>query len=159
MGWVQKYFGIKVYFVKEDSMYKFSKASIAKLKTCHPLLQVIALEAIKEIDFVVIEGARTTAKQQEIYKIGRRGVAGEKPVTWIDGITKKSKHNHTPSLAMDLAPYIDRKIPWNDTKAFDALAAVIMRIAQENATPLVWGGSWKRFKDRPHFELSSVVTR
>jgi peptidoglycan L-alanyl-D-glutamate endopeptidase CwlK len=143
IGYIQKYFGKKVYLPKEKSVYKFSKSSIAKLKTCHPLLQVIAMVAIKEIDFVVVCGTRTKEEQAKAFAGGFSKVK-----------YPNSKHNHLPSLAMDLAPYKDGGIPWNDSKAFDALAAIIVRIAKENATPLVWGGSWKKFPDKPHFELS-----
>jgi len=128
-------------------MPKFSKQSTAKLKTCHPLLAVIALEAIEEMDFVVLCGHRTPAEQQELYKQGR--ATKGRIVTHVDGIKKKSKHNYLPSLAMDLAPY---PIDWNDLERFKKLADIIMRIAKENATPLEWGGAWK-MKDYPHFQL------
>lgn len=129
--------------------YKFSKRSIERLKTCHPLLAVIALEAIKEMDFVVICGHRTPEEQQALYAQGRTKAG--RIVTNIDGVTKKSQHNLKPSLAMDLAPY---PIDWNDIERFKKLGALIKRIAKENATPISWGGSWK-MKDYPHFELKA----
>jgi hypothetical protein len=130
-------------------MAVFSKASAAKLKTCHINLQVILLEAIKEIDFVVLCGERTIAEQQKLYAQGRT-TAGN-IVTHIDGITKKSNHNYTPSLAVDIAPY---PIDWNNLDRFRDLAKVIKRIAMENSIELRWGGDFSKLKDFPHFELA-----
>lgn len=131
-----------------DKGYKFSKRSIANLKTCHPLLYVLALEAIKEFDFVVICGHRSVTEQQALYAQGRTRAG--KIVTNIDGIKKKSKHNQTPSLAMDLVPH---PIDWNDIERFKELGKIIKRLAKEANTPLSWGGDWRSFKDYPHFEL------
>lgn len=125
----------------------FSKASKAKLQTCHINLQVILLEAIKEIDFVVLEGHRSVERQQKLFAQGRT-VPG-KIVTRIDGVTKKSNHNFMPSRAVDIAPY---PIDWNDLERFKEVAKIVKRIAMENSIELRWGGDWK-MKDYPHFEL------
>ena len=128
-------------------MPKFSKSSVAKLKTCHPNLQVILLEAIEEIDFTVIWGERSLAVQQELYAQGRTKPG--KIVTWKDGVNEKSNHNYSPSRAVDIAPY---PIDWDDLQRFKDLAKVIKRIALENSIELRWGGDWVK-KDYPHFEL------
>jgi hypothetical protein len=47
-------------------------------------------------------GKRTTAEQEALYAIGRRGIPGERPVTW----TKESDHLH--GRAIDLEP-MDKK--------------------------------------------------
>ncbi|MGN7774019.1 hypothetical protein [Phyllobacterium sp. 22552] len=65
-------------------------------------------------------------------------------------------HNYVPAIAFDLfpAPY-----DWNNTKAFNDLADVVMRIAKAKGTPLRWGGDWNMDGnkttsdawDKPHF--------
>lgn len=131
-------------------MPSFSKKSMERLRACDIKLQVIALEAIKEIDFVVVCGTRTVEEQQALYAQGR--TAAGHIITNTDGIKNKSKHNYTPSQAMDLAPF---PIDWNNLNRFAELAKIIKRIAKENNTPLEWGGDWKSFKDYPHFQLTA----
>ena len=49
-------------------MPKFGNASKQRLATCHPDLQKIMNEAIKYIDFSVVEGYRTAAEQEKYYR-------------------------------------------------------------------------------------------
>jgi len=137
----------------------FGKASIERLSTCHNDLKRICTEVIKNVDFSVLEGTRTLHKQQTYYLEGR---------SKLDGVTKKSKHQTSPSLAVDIAPYpIDFK---NDAKAqarFYMLAGYFFQAAETLLAQGVishkvrWGGDWdndKDFKDQsfddlPHFEL------
>jgi len=48
--------------------------------------------------FRVTETYRTQERQNELYKVGRRGIAGEQPVTWT------LYSNHTLRLAADCYP-------------------------------------------------------
>lgn len=137
-------------------MPKLSQKSLDKLKTCDEKLQLVILEAIKEYDFVVLYGNRTVEEQFELFKQGRKLLDGKwvkvgATVTNLDGKSKKSMHNHSPSLAVDLAPY---PIDWNNLKRFSEMAEVIKRVARRLNIKLTWGGDWKSFKDYPHFELS-----
>ena len=120
-------------------MPRFSKTSLARLATCHVDLQWVAHEAIREVDFVVLCGHRGEAEQREAFR------TGHSKVDW-----PKSRHNATPSEAMDLAPY---PLDWGDRAAFCALAVVVLRVADKLGVPIVWGGSWQAFKDLPHYEL------
>lgn len=136
-------------------MATFGKASLDKLKTVHPDLQKICIEAIKHYDFQVIYGQRTAAEQFELYKQGRKLVNGVwtkvgPTVTNLDGITKKSNHNYSPSKAVDLAPY---PIDWNNIQRFKDLAKVMKAAADKLGIKMVWGGDWKKFIDYPHYEL------
>ena len=131
-------------------MPHFSKASIDRLETCHPLLQEVCNEAIKDYDFMVVYGHREEADQNEAYATGRS------KLKWPN-----SKHNSTPSIAVDLAPvkYVDGKatIPWNDIPEFRRMAMHIMNVANNKGISLEWGGSWVSFKDYPHFQLTKEV--
>jgi len=130
-------------------MAKFGKTSKRRLKTCHPDIQRLMNEVIKLYDFSVLEGERTLEKQQEYFKAGK---------SKLDGIYQKSKHQSSPSLAVDIVPY---PIDWNDTKRFAYLAGLVMAKADELGIKIRWGGNWdmdfdfkdQSFHDLPHFEL------
>lgn len=142
----------------------FSKKSLDKLNTCHPKLQLVMNEAIKHYDFTVLYGTRTVAEQFELYKKGRElqpdGTWKKvgSTVTELDGKTKKSKHNYSPSLAVDIAPY---PIDWNNIQRFKDLAKVVESAAIAVGVKIVWGADWDmdgnieehKFKDFPHYEL------
>lgn len=138
-------------------MPKFGEQSLNRLSTCHQDLQLVMHEAIKEIDFTILHGYRSPEEQFEIYKQGRRLVNGKwtkvgTTFTELDGKIKKSKHNYSPSLAVDIAPY---PIDWNDYERFRQLAKVVMRCSEDLGIKLKWGGNFT-WKDLPHFQLENV---
>jgi peptidoglycan L-alanyl-D-glutamate endopeptidase CwlK len=135
-------------------MPSFSKRSLDRLATCHPDIQKVMNEAIKHFDFAVLSGFRSPNEQLELYKQGRELKDGKwirvgKTVTNVDGVNTKSKHNHSPSQAIDIAPY---PIDWDDIERFEQMAVVVMYCAHKLGIKLTWGGDW-RMKDYPHFEL------
>lgn len=129
-------------------MYKFSQRSINNLKDVDSRLVKLCQSVLDEFDFVVIEGHRSLEKQMKCF---------EKGTSQIDGITKKSKHNYFPSLAIDCIPYKKGHNPFDGSKEsdkmFDDMAKVFKRKARELNLELVWGGDWKTLVDKPHFEL------
>lgn len=129
-------------------MPSFGAKSLEKLNTCHPDIVKVMEVAIKHMDFTVLYGTRTVAEQQALYAQGRT-----KPgpiVTNMDGIKKKSKHNYSPSLAVDIAPW---PINWDDIDRFKELAVVVKKAADTVGVAIQWGGDWKTFKDWPHWEI------
>ncbi len=135
-------------------MAKFSQKSSNRLNTCHPDIQKVMNEAIKHFDFTVLSGFRSPNEQLELYKQGRELKDGKwvrvgKTVTNVDGVNTKSKHNYSPSQAIDIAPY---PIDWDDIERFEQMAVVVMYCANKLGIKLTWGGDW-RMKDYPHFEL------
>jgi hypothetical protein len=126
-------------------MPKFSKASAAKLATCHPDLQKIFNDIITLRDCVIICGARTLEEQQKAFAGG---------FSKLDGIKKKSKHQISKeqplSLAVDALPY---PIDWNDKKGHEDFARAVKATAEHYKIKIRWGGDFKSFSDRPHFEL------
>ena len=147
-------------------MPKFSKASSAKLETCHEDLQKVMHEAIKYIDFRIEYGHRTPAEQLELFKKGRKYHNGKwvkvgKTVTDKDGTYKKSKHNYFPSLAIDIIPYPFKG--WNNLDQFHDLQEVVMREAKKLGINLVWGADWDgdgdirehTLQDYPHYEVKT----
>jgi len=144
-------------------MATFSKASLAKVATCHPDLQKVLHEAINHYDFTVLFGHRTPEEQLKLFKQGRKlhngvWVKVGKTVTDKDGTVKKSKHNYKPSLAVDIAPY---PVNWNNLDRFHKLKAVVFKAAKKVGVSLVWGADWDgdgdikehSLQDYPHFEL------
>jgi len=78
--------------------FSFGERSLQKLSTCHPDLQKIMRLAIKrsDVDFGITEGHRSVERQKQLYDEGK---------SKIDGITRKGKHNYSPSLAVDIYIY------------------------------------------------------
>lgn len=128
-------------------MYKFSKRSLDNLKNVDERLVRICNELIKRIDFAVIEGFRSLERQKEMY---------DKGFSKIDGISKKGKHNYSPSLAIDIIPYKKGHNPFDGSKEsdimFDNLAKEFKQVAKELGINITWGGDWK-FIDKPHFQI------
>lgn len=133
-------------------MPQFSAKSLERLKTCDHQIQMVFNEVIKERECIVICGARTLAEQQAAFKGG---------FSKLDGINKKSKHQVSKeqplSLAIDVLPpkRVNGKITidWNDVKGHTDFANFVLKKAAELNVKLVWGGNWKTFKDRPHYQL------
>ena len=128
-------------------MYKFSQRSLDNLKNVDERLVRICNELIKRVDYTVIEGFRTPERQKELY---------DKGFSKIDGITKKGKHNYSPSLAIDIIPYKKGHNPFDGSKEsdimFDNLAKEFKQVAKELGINITWGGDWK-FIDKPHFQI------
>lgn len=134
-------------------MPKFSQDSFSKLSTCHPDLQAIFFEVIRSFDCQVLEGFRCKEDQEAAFALGNT------KLHW-----PKGKHNHQPSMAVDVAPY---PIDWKNTKRFYWFAGYVMGIAQKLKdegkimSSVRYGGDWngdknidtETLKDLVHFEL------
>jgi hypothetical protein len=113
-------------------------------------LQDILDDSIKIADITILCGHRNKKEQNKCFK------NKTSKLCW-----PHSKHNSTPSKAMDLAPY---PIKWPDKETqsieeyaeclvrFYFLAGIILAIAYQKGIKVVWGGNWS-FKDLVHFEL------
>lgn len=132
-------------------MPTFGTASKAQLASCHPRLQLVLNEAIKDFDFVVVEGHRGQVAQNAAF------AKGLSKLKWPFG-----NHNKKPSKAADCAPY---PVDWsNRTVAiarFGVMAGVILAHAKRLGVKLRFGWDWNRnldprdetFMDWPHVEL------
>ncbi len=143
-------------------MYKFGKKSKKQLKTCHPDIQLILKEVIKYYDFSVLEGERTQERQKELFEDGK---------SKLDGTKLKSKHQSTPSLAVDIMPYAKGTNAFSgkkkDTARFYYLAGLVkmaaIKLLEEGSISSIvkWGGDWdddniytdQNFDDLPHFQI------
>ena len=123
--------------------FKFGTTSLSRMENVHPdLIRVMALALQRSpIDFTVLEGRRTEARQRELVK---------------QGASKTMNSRHLHGLALDIAPVVDGKVTW-DWKFYHQLAPVIKAAAKELGVPLTWGGDWTTFPDGPHWELPHAL--
>ena len=71
----------------------------------------------------------------------------------LNGHSKTMNSRHLTGHAVDLAPMVNNRIPWDDWHAFAHVAKAMKQAAKAMELPLQWGGDWKNFRDGPHFEL------
>lgn len=135
------------------SKYAFGSSSLARLGTCDPRLQVVMRAAIAQgiMDMSVTCGHRDQATQDRYFREGKSRVQ-----------FPNGKHNSFPSRAVDVAPYVNNRISY-DQRHCCHLAGVILGIAASLGVTLRWGGNWDRdgepvtdqdFQDLVHFELA-----
>ena len=120
--------------------FKLSEKSLQRLSGVHPDLQAVVKRAIEitAVDFVVIEGLRTKARQAYLLDAGK---------------SRTMNSYHLTGHAVDIAPIIDGKVSW-DWKYFHPLADAMKQAAEELNVKITWGGSWKTFPDGPHFQIA-----
>lgn len=126
-------------------MYKLGKTSEEKLKGVHPDLVKVIRRAIElsAVDFRVIEGVRTLARQRQLL---------------AKGASQTLRSRHIPggrlnvAHAVDIAPLVGGVIRW-DWPLFHRLAPAVKQAAADLGVPVEWGGDWRSFPDGPHFQL------
>jgi len=122
----------------------FSKISKARLATCHPDLQRLFTEVIKEYDCAILCGYRTEKDQEEAF------LNGSSNAHWPD-----SPHNKKPSIAVDARPC---PLDWGNIDAFLALRNLCELTARNLGISLKPILRFKNVKgqtivDYPHFEI------
>jgi len=131
-------------------MPAFSETSRRRLLTCDSRLIAVCSDAIAFFDFSVVCGHRSNEEQDLLYAQGR--VTDGPIVTYKRG--GESIHNTDPSRAVDLAPWVrGRGIVWDDVGLYHELAGVIRYCGHLRGIDVGWGGHWRTFKDRPHFQV------
>lgn len=132
-------------------MPKFGSASEVQLATVDQRLVRVCREAIKYLDFTVIEGHRGKEAQNRAF------AKGASKLPW-----PKGNHNAFPSRAVDLAPF---PVDWSEGQLpharFALLAGVMLTVSRQLGIPIRWGVDWNRnwdprdesFLDWGHFEL------
>ncbi|NTW22966.1 M15 family metallopeptidase [Candidatus Falkowbacteria bacterium] len=118
-----------------------------RLDSLKPKVRRLALALMAEcrrqgLSVVITQTLRTVEEQNRLYACGR--TTPGKVVTQVRG--GFSFHNY--GVAFDFCPVKAGKADWNDLKSFDRIGAIGKSVGLE------WGGSWKWFKDRPHFQYT-----
>lgn len=135
-------------------MADFSPRSRERLGSCDERLQRLFRAVLKRADCTIICGHRTAIDQDEAVRTGKSKLA------WPN-----SKHNSLPSRAVDVAPCwpAPTHIPWDNRRAFDLFAGIVLATAEELGIKVRWGGDWdanripgdeSAFHDLPHWELA-----
>lgn len=120
-------------------IFHLSQRSLNRLEDVHPDLVSVVKLAIEltEVDFGVLEGRRSLARQRKLLEAGA-------------STTMKSRH--LTGHAVDLGAYIGSRVAW-DWPLYDKIAVAMKQAASNAGIPIEWGGDWKSFKDGPHFQL------
>ena len=113
--------------------------SLMRLEGVHAdLVRVVKrAAAMSDLDFTILEGLRTEARQRQLMQ---------------QGATKTLNSRHLTGHAVDLAPMLDGKVSW-EWPLYHRLAKIVKAAAAAENVPLTWGGDWRTFKDGPHWEL------
>lgn len=120
-------------------------ASKLKLSTCDPRLQQLVTAVVARVD----AGALAPLVTDISVACGFRGEA-EQNAAFDRGVSKlrwpKSKHNTTPSLAVDVWP---SPVDWKRNDQFEAVRKLTLQVAHELSIS-IHVISW----DLPHFQLA-----
>lgn len=110
--------------------FRLSKRSLKNLEGVDPRLSDLVVIAIgvTDVDFVVIEGLRTHARQAELVRTGA-------------SMTMNSQH--LTGRAVDLAAWVGGTIRW-DWPLYPKIAEAMRIAAIRSGTSIVWGGVWDR---------------
>jgi len=132
-------------------MRQWDARSLRNLTGIHPDLRRVMDRALQEAPFafVVTEGLRTIERQRELVRVGASNILNSR---------------HLTGHAVDLVPYVDidknGKVEVEEMYAWPLyykLAPVIKAAADKEDVAIVWGGSWRSFKDGPHWQLDRRV--
>ena len=118
---------------------ELSELSKKRLEGVDERLKAIVIECAVRCSypFNVSEGLRTEEQQREYVRQGK---------------SRTMKSKHLTGKAVDLYPLsMDRKVV--DWSRFEELADLMFQVASDQGVEIVWGGHWKTFVDKCHFEL------
>lgn len=133
-------------------MFKWSDKSEGLLLTCDNRLIKLMNRVLElsPVDMTIIEGHRSNEVQAEMLRTGKSKLG-----------PGKSKHNHSPSRAVDYAPLKNGGIDWNDREFWLQHVGFIKGVAAGMGIRIRCGADWdgdmetrdQSFHDLPHIEL------
>jgi hypothetical protein len=123
-----------------------SERNIEKL---HPKVRNKAIEFINKVEkelgikLRVTSTLRTYAEQDKLYAQGRTTKGG------IVTNAKGGQSNHNFGTALDVVPIVNGQADWKTTAdTWNKIGTVGKSLGFD------WGGDWKSFIDKPHFEMT-----
>ena len=119
-------------------MPELNDTSKRRLATCHPDLQLLVEAVAQDLPLLVVCGHRGKLAQDAAF------ATKASKLQW-----PHSRHNTSPSEAVDLAPL---PLKWQDKKAFAALAKTVKAAALKLGLEIEWGGDWS-WPDLGHYQL------
>lgn len=144
--------------------FRLSQRSRSRLLGVHADLVRVVTLAIQHsaVDFMVVEGVRSSDRQAELVK---------------SGASQTMNSRHLSGHAVDLGAMVEGKLRW-DWPLYHDIARAMQRASRELRIPVRWGGCWqllsaigdpeeavadyaaarrrqgrRAFMDGPHFEL------
>lgn len=120
-----------------------------RLVGVHPALVEALIEVFAEMDawghpMFVVEGVRSTERQQHLYAQGR--TIGGPIVTHADGVKERSNHQvHSDGWGHAVDCAFQDGNPFAESHPWERYGAAL------EARGVNWGGRW-RFMDKPHAE-------
>jgi len=123
---------------------RWSKRSLENLKGVDKELVNIAWDVLQvsPLDFVVIEGLRTEARQAKLVK---------------RGASQTMRSYHLIGRAIDFVPLVDGEISWH-WEDFNKIGPCWESTAKDRGSIVTWGGRWKKFPDGAHVQLEPYAT-
>ena len=127
---------------------KFDSRSEKSIGSLHPKAQQAAREFLKKvldagIEARIISGTRTYAEQNTLFRQGRSGNPPPKVTNARGG-----QSNHNFGIAWDIGIF--------KNGAYLGESPLYDKAAEAGLTAeLEWGGNWKSFKDKPHYQLAT----
>lgn len=109
-------------------MFKLSNRSLRKLEGVDESLQNVVMRAITytKVDFGVIEGVRTLARQKKLV---------------ASGASQTLKSKHIEGRAVDLMAYIGSRGSW-ELNLYDDIADAMQTAANLEGVGITWGAAW-----------------
>ncbi|MFD1179192.1 M15 family metallopeptidase [Paenibacillus puldeungensis] len=126
--------------------------SASKLSGLHPVVLAATERLIERtyaqgVTIIITQGLRTVEEQNYLYALGRT-----KPGKIVTN-ARGGYSNHNFGVAIDFALLMpDGKVSWVVNDNWMKVVGIAKELGFE------WGGSWKTFKDYPHFEMTFGLT-
>ena len=122
-----------------------------KIEDLHPHVAELCREFLSRceaegIEVIVTSTFRDHESQNALYAQGRTAPGAK--VTNAKG--GQSFHNW--HVAFDVVPVVNGKAVWNDESLWRKLGQIGQEVGLE------WGGSWRSFQDKPHFQYTGGLT-
>lgn len=143
--------GIGLLSIDKKPIIKYTKEKMwdllseNKVLTLHPKVRDKVTEFINKaeaqgIKLRVTSAYRTHAEQTALYEQGRT-----KPGKIVTN-AKAGESSHNFGTAIDVVPIVNGVADWNTD--WNKIAVIGKSLG------FSWGGDWKSFKDKPHFEMN-----
>lgn len=129
--------------------FDLTPRDIERLKGVHPdLVRVVRRAAqLSPIDFRVVEGMRTLARQKQLFD---------------QGASTTMRSRHLTGHAVDIVPFLDtdadgdREVSYH-WPHYRRMAPWIKEAAKQENVRITWGGEWVTFPDGAHWELDRIA--
>lgn len=131
--------------------YRLGKHSLSELEGVHPNMVEVVERAIHitKIDFTVFDGLRTDEEQREYVRTGVSQTLRSRHLKQKDGF----------GHAVDLVPYINRKLRWELSPCI-IIARAVALAAQHVNVGIIWGGGWDRLgREDPSNMVEAYIER